>query len=170
MAEPGMKIKSETSPEGFDYQSSINVLPPNELKLADGAVLEVHSEYNGAECEHLTTIFSKDLNALFTGDFCYNDVHMWLAVDKPSIANWKSQLDKFADKYTDRSLRVFPGHGPETTVDLFGQVKKYIEDFEGVISKATSRADVMSKMQQLYPNHKEADFLLKNSVDFHISA
>ena len=167
-AEPAMKPKTSSNPDGFDYEVNIGVLATRELTLADGAVLKLNSEYSGAECDHLTTTFSKDLNAFFTGDFCYNGIHLWLAIDKENIANWKSQLDKFSSEFTDPSLRVFPGHGPETTIELFGQVKKYIEDFEGVISKATSREDAMSKMQQLYPDHKESDFLLKNSVDFHI--
>ncbi|UWQ89647.1 MBL fold metallo-hydrolase [Rhodobacteraceae bacterium M382] len=169
-AEPAMKVKSESAPDGFDYENTINVLPSAELKLSDGAVLDVQSEYNGAECEHLTTIFSKDLNAFFTGDFCYNGVHMWVAIEDAHIENWKTQLEKFQAKYSAGDLKIYPGHGPQTDVSLFGKVHKYLEDFQATVAAASSREEAMDKMKALYPDHKEADFLLLNSVNAKIAA
>lgn len=45
---------------------------------------------------------------------------------------------------------------------------RYIDDFNHVTEGASSRAQVMSEMEALYPDYKEADFLLKNSADFHV--
>jgi glyoxylase-like metal-dependent hydrolase (beta-lactamase superfamily II) len=163
--EPAMKPKTNKNETGFDYENTIEVLNAKALQLADGAILELNSDYAGAECEHLTTIYSKELNAFFTGDFCYNKVHMWLAVDKENIAYWKSQLDQFKQGLADTKPTLYPGHGMAADISLFDEVKKYIEDFEETIEKSTTRAEAMDTMQRLYPNHQQADFLLFNSVN-----
>ncbi|OAQ43490.1 hypothetical protein A5893_17275 [Pedobacter psychrophilus] len=167
--EPSMKPKSETNTNGFDYQNNIGVLNAKELSLANGAILELNSDYSGAECEHLTTIYSKDLNAFFTGDFCYNGVHIWLAVDKKNIAYWKTQLDTFSKGLASLQPKIYPGHGNVTDVSLFAEVKGYIENFENTIATSKTRTEAMDKMKALYPNHKQADFLLFNSVNASIS-
>ena len=163
--EPSMKPKSDTNSNGFDYQNNIEVLNADTLTLAEGAVLQLKSDYAGAECEHLTTIYSKDLNAFFTSDFCYNGVHIWLAVDKNSIAYWKDQLVQFKNDWAALNPKIYPGHGKPSTITLFDEVKKYIEDFEQTIATSATRAEAMEKMKSLYPNHTQADFLLLNSVN-----
>jgi glyoxylase-like metal-dependent hydrolase (beta-lactamase superfamily II) len=163
--EPAMKPKSELNPAGFDYENNIDILKAKEIKLGDGATLELNSDYAGAECEHLTTIYSKDLNAFFTGDFCYNQVHMWLAVDKKNITYWKSQLDQFKKEWSPVQPQIYPGHGVATDVTLFDDVKKYIENFEETIAISKNRNDAMERMKAIYPDYKEADFLLFNSIN-----
>ncbi len=163
--EPGMKPKRKENPDGFDYESNIEVLGTQELSLANGATLDLNSDYSGAECDHLTTIYSKDLNAFFSGDFCYNGVHLWLAIDKKNIANWKAQLDKFSLELNSLNPKIYPGHGKPTDVSVFAEVKKYIENFETTIAGSTTRAEAIEKMKALYPEHREADFLLLNSVN-----
>ncbi|MEI9934900.1 MAG: MBL fold metallo-hydrolase [Ferruginibacter sp.] len=168
--EPAMKPKSAESLNGFDYENNIEVLNTKELKLMEGAALQLNSDYPGAECEHLTTIYSKDLNAFFAGDFCYNGVHTWLAVDKNNIAYWKTQLDKFKKDLSVLQPKVYPGHGKAMDISLFDEVKQYIENFEATITNSKTRAEAMSKMKTLYPNHQQADFLLLNSVNAFIPA
>ena len=90
--EPAMKPKTAANETGFDYEGHIDVLNANTLSLAEGAALELNSNYAPSECEHLTTIYSKDLNAFFPNDFCYSGVHPWLAVDQKNIDYWKTQL------------------------------------------------------------------------------
>ena len=160
-----MKPKSVSNAGGFDYQNQIAVLNTGELQLAEGAVLQLKSDYKGAECAHLTTIFSKDLDAFFTGDFCYNDVHLWLAVDKEDIVHWKAQLVEFIKTWDRKSLTVYPGHGGKSDLSLFHKVFTYIEDFERTVATARDREEAMQKMKTLYPNHKQADFLLFHSVN-----
>jgi glyoxylase-like metal-dependent hydrolase (beta-lactamase superfamily II) len=163
--EPAMKPKTAENANGFDYENNIEVLNAKTLDLAEGATLQLNSDYSPAECDHLTTIYSKDLNAFLTGDFCYNGVHMWLAVDKKNIADWKTQLDKFKEDLATRNPEIYPGHGKPSDISLFDEVKKYIEDFEETIAKSKSRAEAMNTMTSLYPNHQQADFLLFNSVN-----
>ncbi len=169
-AEPAMKIKSDANPDGFDYENNIEVLGEKHLQLENGATLELNSDYDSAECGHLTTIFSKDLHAFFTGDFCYNGVHLWLAIDRQNMVNWKNQLDAFINQFSSSNPKLYPGHGNPTDISLFTNVKEYIKNFENTIDTATSKEEAMDKMKALYPTHKEADFLLLNSVNYHMES
>lgn len=168
--EPNLKPKSDKNPEGFDYEHQIHVLDQKTFTLEGGGTLELKNDYNAAEAEHLTTVYSKDLNALFTSDFCYNGVHLWLGqgVDNKHIANWKAELNRFKQKYTDPNLTVYPGHGNSSNSELFNTVLKYLEDFEKTIENSTTREEASDKMKALYPDWKQADFLLTHSIDYHI--
>jgi glyoxylase-like metal-dependent hydrolase (beta-lactamase superfamily II) len=163
--EPAMKPKTAENENGFDYENNIGVLNSNTLTLAEGAMLELNSDYSPAESEHITTIYSRELNAFFSSDFCYNGVHMWLAVDRNKIAYWKKQLEQFITNLGNQKPIVYPGHGEASDISLFSEVKKYIEDFEETIAKSPTRAEAMQTMESLYPNHKQADFLLLNSIN-----
>ena len=168
--EVNLKPKSDKNSSGFDYDGLISVLNSNLLTLDGGGTLELDTQYNPAEAEHLTTVFSKDLNALFTSDFCYNEVHPWLGsgVDATHILNWKNQLQAFKTKYSKSKPTIYPGHGEKTDVSLFDKLTKYIVTFENVTSKAKTKKQAMAEMQKLYPTYKQADFLLLYSVDFHV--
>jgi glyoxylase-like metal-dependent hydrolase (beta-lactamase superfamily II) len=168
--EPALKPKSDKNPNGFDYDNLISVLKSNKIELNGGGVLDLETAYNPAEAEHLTTVFSKDLNAFFTSDFCYNNVHPWLGtgVDDLHIQNWKKQLQLFKAKFAKTNLVVYPGHGEKSTIKLFDIVEKYILDFEKVTSNAKTKKEAMAKMQEIHPTWEQADFLLLYSVDFHV--
>jgi glyoxylase-like metal-dependent hydrolase (beta-lactamase superfamily II) len=163
--EPAMKPKTADNQTGFDYENEIEVLNNKTLGLAEGATLELNSDYMASECEHLTTIYSKDLNAFFPNDFCYNGVHPWLAVDDKNRAYWKTQLDQFKKDFSALNPKVYPGHGKPSDISLFDDVRKYIEDFEATVANSKTRAEAMKTMQDLYPNHQQADFLLFHSVN-----
>ncbi len=164
-SEPAMKPKTDTNEGGFDYEGNIDVLNTNTLTLAEGAVLELNSDYAPSECEHLTTIYSKDLNAFFPNDFCYSQVHPWLAVDQKNIGYWKTQLKEFKKQWQDQNPKIYPGHGQPGDVSMFDEVNNYIEQFEATIKKSKTRTEAMDTMQKLYPNHQQADFLLFHSVN-----
>jgi glyoxylase-like metal-dependent hydrolase (beta-lactamase superfamily II) len=164
-SEPSMKVRTAENAEGFDYASVIGVLNSTELTLAGGAVLQLNSDYSSAECEHLTTIYSKDLNAFFPGDFVYHGVHAWLAVPEESRSYWKSQLERFRSKYADSSPAIYPGHGKPTDISVFDTERKYIQDFENSVNASQTRAEAMEKIMALYPEYQQAGFLLLNSIN-----
>ena len=168
--EPNLKPKTDNNPDGFDYENRINVLESNIFTLDGGGTLEIRNDYKGAEAEHLTTVFSKELNALFTSDFCYTGVHLWLGqgVDASHIANWKAQLNSFKQQHTDTQLTVYPGHGNSSDIALFDTVLNYIEDFEQTIESSKTKQEAMNKMKTLYPAWEQSDFLLQHSVDYHM--
>jgi glyoxylase-like metal-dependent hydrolase (beta-lactamase superfamily II) len=162
--EPALKPKTDANPDGFDYYGNISILKRGQLILAEGAIIEPFSNYKPAECEHLTTLYSKDLNAFFSNDFVYNDVHPWLAIDKQNIENWKEQLEEFTH-VLDQTVTVYPGHGKPADITVFEKQLKYITDFEATVASAKSREEAMQKMQELYPDYTQADFLLVYSVN-----
>lgn len=168
--EPALKPKSKKNPDGFDYENNITALSDDSLEFNEGGTLKFDTQYKPAEAEHVTTVFVEDLNGLFTSDLGYNKVHLWMGqgVTDQHIQNWKDQLTQFQKAYLDPSLTVYPGHGDSTDITLFPAMIEYIDNFQRIIKKANSREEAMSEMEKLYPNYKEADFLLKNSVDFHV--
>ncbi|MEO1259806.1 MAG: MBL fold metallo-hydrolase [Bacteroidota bacterium] len=167
--EPNLKPKSNENPTGFDYESLIEVLDKSSFTLEGGGTLELRNDYNPAEAEHLTTVYSKDLNAFFSADFCYNGVHLWLGqgVDSAHIANWKAQLETFKAHYQNTDVVIYPGHGEASDAQIFDVVLKYISDFETAIENAKSKEEAMTKMNTLYPGWEQSDFLLTYSVDYH---
>jgi len=168
--EPNLKPKSEKNPSGFDYENQIEILPTSTFTLEGGGTLEIRSDYKSAEAEHLTTVFSKDLNALFTSDFCYNGVHLWLGqgVDHEHVAHWKSELQEFKKQYADTDLTIYPGHGSPSKTHLFEMVLGYIADFEATIARSGTKEEAIAHMKALYPTWEQADFLLAYSVDYHM--
>ncbi len=170
-AEPTLKPKSKKNPNGFDYVANINVLDDNTLELKGGGSLKIETTYAPAESDHPTTVYVEEINGLFTSDFGYNKVHLWMGagVTDAHIANWRKALVDLQIKYANLSPTVYPGHGEPNNVDvgLFATMVKYIDNFNRVIANADSKEEAMLKMEKLYPDYAEADFLLKNSVDFH---
>ena len=105
----------------------------------------------------------------FTSDFAYNKVHLWMGagVTDEHVQNWKEQLIAFQTQYEERNPTIYPGHGDSGSMDLFAELIKYIEDFQRIVGGASSKEEAMTEMKNLYPDYVEADFLLKNSIDFH---
>lgn len=169
-AEPALKPKSVKNPDGFDYEKNISVLEGNTLEFNGGGVLKLDTQYKPAESNHATTVYVEDLNGLFASDFAYNKVHLWMGtgVTDEHIRNWRDQLATFQKKYGSSNPTIYPGHGNPGDMSLFAELIKYIENFQRIAANATSREMAITEMKKLYPDYGEADFLLKNSVDFHV--
>lgn len=173
-AEPALerplRPKSVENPDGFDYENDIQVLSDNTLTLDGGGTLELTTDYKPAEAEHIATVYSKDLNALFLSDFGYNKVHHWMGDDisRQDIANWREELARIKSEYADLNPKVYPGHGDVGDMNLFDEMIQYIDDYTRITSEAQSREEAMKKMIALYPDHGEADFFLKYSVENHV--
>ncbi len=170
--EPGLLPKSAAHPDGFDYEHWIHVLPGHTLTMVGGGTLELTTDYKPAESPHATTVYSKDLNALFLADFGYNKVHLWMGddIDDHRIANWRAELVRIKSLYASRNPTVYPGHGDPTDMSLFDTTIRYIDNFVRVTAAAKSRDEAMQKMQALYPDYQQADFFLKYSVENHVKA
>lgn len=168
--EPPLRPKTAENPDGFDYENYIHVLSDNTLTLDGGGTLELTTDYKPAEAEHIATVYSKDLNALFLSDLGYNGVHHWMGDDisRQDIANWREELVKIKAKYVELNPKVYPGHGDVTDMKLFDAMIQYIDDYTRITLEAKSRQEAMGKMIALYPDYKEADFFLKYSVENHV--
>jgi len=169
-AEPALKPKSDKNPDGFDYKNNITVLDGDTLEFNGGGALKLETHYKPAESDHATTIYVEDLNGFFTSDFAYNKVHLWMGtgVTDEHVRNWKEQFATFQKQYGSRNPTIYPGHGDPSDMSLFAELIKYIEDFQRITANATSKEQAMAEMKKLYPDYREAEFLLKNSVDFHV--
>jgi glyoxylase-like metal-dependent hydrolase (beta-lactamase superfamily II) len=168
--EAALRPRSAENPQGFDYEHTIQVLPDSQLTLDGGGTLELTSNYPPTEARHMTTVYSRELNALFVSDLGYNHVHAWMGDDisRQRIANWRAQLVKLQARYLPLNPKVYPGHGDPTDMALFDRMIRYIDDFLAVTSRARSREAAMHEMESLYPNYGEADFFLKYSIENHV--
>jgi glyoxylase-like metal-dependent hydrolase (beta-lactamase superfamily II) len=168
--EPALRPKSRENPSGFDYEHTISVLAGNSLTLEGGGTLELTTDYKPAEADHMTTVYSPDLNALFLSDFGYNKVHHWQGDDisREDIANWRSELLRIKAEYADRNPTVYPGHGDRADMSLFDSMVEYIDNYTRITTEAKSREEAMSKMIALYPDYGQADFFLKYSIENHV--
>ncbi|MEM6455429.1 MAG: MBL fold metallo-hydrolase [Acidobacteriota bacterium] len=168
--EPAMKPRTADRPDGFDYDGRIEVLDGDRLTLADGTVLQLDADYAPAESDVLTTVHVPASNAFLTSDFAYHDVHPWLGVGvtRTHIANWRAQLARFADQWQDAV--IYPGHGAAPTdARVFEKNIAYLDTFLRVIDAAASREAAHAAMVARYPQHANADFLLRMSVEFHVA-
>jgi len=168
--EPPLRPRTAENPDGFDYENTIHVLPDNTLTLDGGGTLELTTDYKPAEADHIATVYSEDLNALFLSDFGYNKIHLWMGDDisRQDIANWREELQRIKSQYADRNPKVYPGHGDLTDMRMFDTMIQYIDDYTRITLEAKSREEAMEKMIALYPDYKEADFFLKYSVENHV--
>ena len=108
-AEPALMPKTEKNPDGFDYDNNIHVLSESTFTLDGGGTLELSTNYSPSESEHITTVYSKDMNAFFTSDFGYNGVHLWMGtgVTDQHIDNWRAQLETFKSQYVRGNLKMY---------------------------------------------------------------
>ncbi len=168
--EPPLRPKSPANPDGFDYENTIHILPENTLTLAGGGTLELTTDYLPTEADHMTTVYSKELNALFLSDLGYNKVHHWQGDDisRQDIANWRAELLRLKNEYAERNPIVYPGHGDVTDMTIFDDMIQYIDDYTRITTKAKTRDEAMQKMIELYPDYGEADFFLKYSIQNHV--
>ena len=168
--DPALKPRSLENPTGFDYEHTIQVLPRGRLTLHGGGTLELTSKYPPTEARHMTTVYSKELNALFVADLGYNHVHAWMGDDISTqrIKTWREQLVKLKASYLPSNPEVFPGHGDPSDMSLFDRMIRYIDDFLRVTSHARSREEAMHELESLYPDYREADFFLKYSIENHV--
>jgi glyoxylase-like metal-dependent hydrolase (beta-lactamase superfamily II) len=168
--DPALRPRTAANPGGFDYERTIHVLPGPTLAIPGGGRLVLSTDYPPTEAPHMATVWCPEANALFLSDLGYNKVHLWMGDDitLERIAAWRGELVKLERRWAPRKPTVYPGHGAPTDVGLFPTERKYIDDYVGTVTTATSRDAAMAKMQALYPDYREADFFLKYSVENHV--
>lgn len=168
--EPPLRPKSPDNPNGFDYENTIHLLNSNTLVLDGGGALELATDYKPTEADHMTTVYSPELNAIFLSDLGYNRIHHWQGDDISwqDIANWREELLRIKSEYAGRNPTVYPGHGEPGDINMIDTMVRYIDDYTRIIQAAKSRDEAMEKMIALYPDYGEANFFLKYSIYNHI--
>jgi glyoxylase-like metal-dependent hydrolase (beta-lactamase superfamily II) len=165
--DPSLRELSAANPDGFDYERTIEVLEGGRLNMPGGGALALNAGYPPTEAPHMTTVYSKDLNALFLADLGYNEVHLWLGDDATAvrIAAWRIELLRIQSAYRELNPTVYPGHGEPTDLSLISRMVAYLDDFVNVTNRAGSAAAAQLEMERRYPHYREADFFLKYSVE-----
>ena len=169
--DPSIKPKSPDFPQGWDYDANIKVLNASEITLSGGGTLELATDYLPTEADYMTTVYSKDLNALFLSDLGYNHVHNWIGDDISwsDVTNWRTELIRLKNEYIERQPIIYPGHGDVTDMNSFDEMIGYIEDYTSVVQSAQTQKEAFDKMVSLYPDYGEADFFLKYSILNHLA-
>ena len=169
--EPAMKVKSSKSPDGFDYAGIIQVLENPFLKLSSGPTrIEAQCDYPGSECGHMTTLCIPDQRVFFGFDFLYNSVHAWCGqgVGNAEIYNWIQALETISRSTKGDNWTLYCGHGAEGKIELLDNMKQYLQMFLKVTGAAASRVEAIGEMKTLFPGFAQEDFLLVQSVNFHV--
>lgn len=164
--EPAMKPRTDANPGGFDYAAELDTLDEPRLVLPGGAVLELDARYHATEADHMTTIYSRDLGALFTGDLAYQGVHLWLGVGvtREAAREWQATLTRLEATWAPSKPTVYPGHGPATDTSVFAADRVYIDDLLQVAAESATDAEAREAMIAKYPAYRNRDFLLMMSV------
>lgn len=167
--QPQMKPRSATNPDGFDYAGLIEIHSGQHISLTGGGEIEIESHYHDVECAHMSTLFVPSLDALLSSDLVYNGVHIWAGqgVERPHLANWSLALGNLKNRFSDKPLTVYPGHGRRTDIRVLDTLRVYIQDFLAAVDSETSNAGAKARMIRLYPDFLEPDFLLEYSIVNH---
>jgi glyoxylase-like metal-dependent hydrolase (beta-lactamase superfamily II) len=169
--EPAMKVKSSKNTDGFDYAGIIRVLEDPFLKLSsDPTRIEAQCDYPGSECGHMTTLCIPGQRVFLGFDLLYNGVHAWCGqgVGKEEINNWIQTLETISGRTKDDDWTFYCGHGAEGKRELLGNMKQYLQTFLKVTTAAPSREEAIGEMKRLFPGFAQEDFLLVQSVNFHV--
>jgi kynurenine formamidase/glyoxylase-like metal-dependent hydrolase (beta-lactamase superfamily II) len=163
--QPGMKMKSDTNPDGFDYDK-IKVLADTKLTVGEGHSLIIENIVEGTESGHHSILYSHQLSLLFAGDLLYNNVFNWLGsgVEPSHINNWIKRLHDLKAKFNNEDVVIYPGHGKMSNRKLFDTNIQYLGTFREILGRTKSKADAVQFYKQLYPDYR-GEFLLSRSID-----
>jgi glyoxylase-like metal-dependent hydrolase (beta-lactamase superfamily II) len=165
-AMPRMKVRSAANPDGFDYGSQIEVWNEPSFKLPGGGLFEIRADYPAVEAAHMTTLYCAEINTFFSADLVYNDVHPWLGVGvtREAADQWLQVLGDIKDRFAGENPVIHPGHGASGGIELIDAMRTYLDDFFAASYASSSNAAMTQRIVNLYPAHREADFLLAYSV------
>lgn len=135
-----------------------SVLDESKLTL-DGEKLVIRTLAEGGESEHPTVVYIPSIETLIAGDLLYNNVHLWLAENRPE--GWLKNLEEA--KTVGKISNVLPGHGEPGGVELFKTNATYIQDFQGATGKGATRQAAIATMLKKYPKYRLA-IILETSV------
>jgi putative intracellular protease/amidase/glyoxylase-like metal-dependent hydrolase (beta-lactamase superfamily II) len=164
MEQYGMLPSPDLSADSFDYRGLISLLPEAGLTLegAPSFTLKTWVTPAPSEFTHLTSMWSAELNLLFTSDLAYNHVHSWagIGVDRVAIDAWLGFLDGLIKAHPGLGIRVLTGHGPEGDGNILLAQRAYLMDLASTLDRGLRGEALEAEMVRRYPGYKGASFQL----------
>lgn len=114
----------------------------------DGTEVKV-IDIGPGESESASVLYVPSLKALVSGDLIFNDVHLWLAEDRPE--GWLNNLKNV--RGIGPIEKILSGHGAVGGNALIRQNETYIGNFLKVTSQVKTKEEANQKMKALYPKH-----------------
>jgi glyoxylase-like metal-dependent hydrolase (beta-lactamase superfamily II) len=132
-------------------------LLPQEPLTVDGNRLEVIADLNGDVRKPASSaLWIPSLRAVLVADLAFSGIHPWLGdSDTASRAAWRSSIRKIAGL---KPAIVVPGHKADVaapdTPEVLTFMQSYLSDFDGLMKSAATPDDLVTAMQQRYPELK----------------
>ncbi len=163
---PQMKPKTASSPQGFNYETKLQVLRHNKLFLDKKNFLNVMVFKEPGESGQAAILFDEKKHSLYAGDLIVNKVFPWLGpgMEETNIQNWQSQLHLLDALFGTKNVMIYPGHGKPDGKELIKENLAYLNRFVPLMKRTRSKEDAIILFKELYPTYT-GDFLLKRSVD-----
>jgi glyoxylase-like metal-dependent hydrolase (beta-lactamase superfamily II) len=137
----------------------------------DGLVLEGHRlqviDVDQADISPSSALYVPQLGAVIAGDLAYNGIHQMLALTGPAEwTKWAASIDAIAAL---RPRTVVAGHKkPDASDDdgetILASTKDYILDFARTAQTAASPEEIITAMQERYPDHGNFATLLVSAM------
>lgn len=102
------------------------------------------------ESEHSTVLYIPSMQTMLTGDMAYNQVHLWLAEDRPE--SWLKNLTEV--RKVGEIANVLPGHGAKGNGELLDANEAYIEKFLAITSKAKNKEQAVAELKASFPTYQ----------------
>jgi glyoxylase-like metal-dependent hydrolase (beta-lactamase superfamily II) len=133
----------------------------------DGLIIEGHRlqviAVDQADISPSSALYVPQLGAVIAGDLAYNGIHQMLALTGP--AEWERWAASVENIAALRPRTVVAGHRKPEASDEEGEAilagtKDYILDFARIAETAASPEEIITAMQDRYPDHGNVTTLL----------
>jgi glyoxylase-like metal-dependent hydrolase (beta-lactamase superfamily II) len=151
----GMKNWNTWFPGQVSGSPAVPVLADSTELDLDGHPVRFRT-IGGADGALGTIVHVPELDVVCAGDIVYNDIHMWLWNSTPdSRKTWLTSLDAVAAR---RPATIITGHrDPDAPDDdatrVLDQSRRYLEDFDEIVSRSGTPQEVFDAMLAKYPAH-----------------
>ena len=158
---PGTLAYLKTTPFGAQIPDTLvtpTALVGNSIEL-EGQAIQVLEMPKPGESEVAAALLLEHPSALIAGDLLYNGVH--LVLSECQSQGWLDNLTAIKAK---GAATIYPGHGPEATMDLFDADAQYIKDVVPILDASATADEAKAAIKLKFPKYG-SDFLLGFSTD-----
>lgn len=115
----------------------------------DGEKVQVVDFTNG-ESASFSALYLPSSKTLVAGDLVYNQVHLWLAENRPE--GW---LKNLADiRKVGPILNILPGHGPNGDSTLLNENEHYIRSFLEITQGPATKELATKQLKEKFPQYR----------------